>query len=69
MGLSVYVGVGILIILTLGVIGMWTTNSDPLSEYELYGEEGADGFEQRMMGLTNEEYIEYRKTGHQIKSK
>lgn len=33
----------------------------PMTEYEIYGEEGACGYEQRMMGMTDEEYSKFNK--------
>jgi len=37
-----------------------TPNISPVTEYQLFGE-GADGFEQRKMGMTDDQYDEYKK--------
>lgn len=56
----------IVIIFILGIaLALWVLVKGlephkPMTEYELFGEEGADGFEQRMMGLTDDEYEEFR---------
>ena len=43
------------------VIGMFSSiGHTPMSEYDLFGEEGADGYEQRMMELTDEEYERFK---------
>ena len=48
-------------ILILAWVGMFVVNSDPVSEYELYGEDGADEWERKQMGLTLEEYEKLKK--------
>lgn len=55
-GLIVMVGVAV----GIAIIVSGTKKHKNLSDYELYGSEGADGYEQRMMGLTDEEYAKYR---------
>lgn len=54
-------GIVIVTLLVLAWIGIFTVNSDPLSEYELYGEDGVDEWERKQMGLTKEEYKQCRK--------
>lgn len=65
MGLFIIVLGGL--ILGLAMIAGALSPHKPITEYELFGEEGADGYEQRMMGMSDEEYAEYNKK-HQTNS-
>lgn len=59
----------ILIILLLLLIPLLFSSSKPMSEYDIYGPDGADEWERKQMGLTIEEYEQYLKDGYIKKSK
>lgn len=49
------------IISLLIVTGLFSSiNHKPVTEYELYGEDGADEWERKQMGMSVEEYEEYK---------
>ncbi|MFW6219742.1 MAG: hypothetical protein ACOC33_02795 [bacterium] len=48
-------------ILVLVWIAMFTVNSDPVSDYKLYGEDGPDEWQRKQMDLTPEEFEKWKK--------
>lgn len=59
----------ILIIGTILLISLLFSPSKPMSEYDIYGPDGADEWERKQMGLTIEEYEQYLKDGYIKKNK
>ena len=60
--------IGIYLILIFGIILsvsiFSTSRCQPISEYELYGEKGAEEWEREQMGITIDEYEQYKKDGY-----
>ena len=52
----------LLVCLGIGVFSL-SGGHNKISDYELYGESGADEWERNQMGLTKKQYKKYRKTG------
>lgn len=49
----------ILLCLILAWFAMWNSNDDRLTEQELYGDDGADEWQRKQMGLSKIEYAEW----------